>query len=304
MSATPTRFAIRDGRRHTGVGNPLTLAALTALLVALLGATSCSVDERELRVATVAAASSQDAGGAGTGSAPVAGGRNPADARQDAAAEAASGAAGQSRGGQAGANSSAGGALGLGGDDSAGSAGAPPVLPCGDLDHNAVDDCQETLVHNSRFDTDLSDWLPEDQLAATWDARNARGGVGSGSLLLSNIAAVVSVPGAVMVGAEQCIPVTGGASYELAARVLIPSGQGAGEAGFNLWVFADAGCATAFLGAETLTTTASGQAWALVEGQVKMPVEAQSMTVRLVVAKPFIQQQLNALFDDVLIRKN
>jgi hypothetical protein len=124
----------------------------------------------------------------------------------------------------------------------------------------------------------------------------------SGSILVTNQAPIAAVDSWVMAGTEQCIAVTEHIKYELAARVMIPDGQGLGEAGLNLYVFAGDRCAGVFLGGLTPGLTAERGSWVVVDGQVEMPLAARSVLVRLVISKPFAQATLSAFFDDVLVR--
>ncbi len=285
-------------------------------LVTLVGlAWSCQVDERTL-TGLADGVSSADAGsGAAMASS---GARSVADAAvPDSSDDAGGGSEVGGLGGMGGLGGIAGspfeaGSGGTGGDlvngasgsSSGGNAGSGGASSgCGDIDQDMVDDCTETLVQNSRFDSDGSYWLIEPLATQAWDPRNARAGTGSGSLLISNLAPVDPAPGSFMVGAHQCVPVTADASYELAVRVLIPSGQGAGEAGVNVQIFGADNCASSFLEADTVGTTADVDAWQVVQGELTVSSAARSMWVRLVVSKPFSQAALDALFDDVLVRE-
>ena len=184
----------------------------------------------------------------------------------------------------------------------AGGAGSSSLGPCGDIDQNGVDDCSETLVTNSRFQTDLGGWTAEVLDTLAWDTRNAEADSNSGALRVSNLAPVAGTPGAFMTGAHQCVAVSPGATYVGAVRALIPGGQNGGEAGINLQIFDADECGGTFLEAQTLGTTADVDAWRVVQGELRMPPAARSMWLRLVVSKPFAVQQLEALFDDVLLR--
>jgi hypothetical protein len=294
-------------------------------LAAIVLAWGCQVDERTLSRLTDAASragsdagSSADAGSSSNGrsdSASVAGadGADSPDGASGGTEASTSGGNSIGVGGWGGVAGSAleagnggtgggliNGASGSGGGN-AGGAGASPS--CGDIDQDMVDDCTETLVQNSRFDSDDSYWLVEPLATQAWDPRNARAGAGSGSLLISNLAPVDPAPGAFMVGGHQCVQVTADTSYELAARVFIPSGQGGGGAGINVQIFGTDNCAGSFLGADTVGTTADVDAWQVVQGELTLPSAARSIWVRLVVSKPFSQATLEALFDDVLVRE-
>jgi hypothetical protein len=301
------------------------LALVTLATVGLVG--GCQVDERTLSGLTggVSSAGADAGSGAGAGSGASAGSGADAgsvadaavpDSPDDAGAGNDAGSFGGSSIGAAGSggisgstfeagSGGTGGALGNAASGSsagaAGSGGAP--LGCGDIDQDMVDDCTETLVQNSRFDSDDSYWLVEPLATEIWDPRNARAGTGSGSLLISNLAPVDPAPGAFMVGGHQCVQVNANASYALAVRVLIPGGQGAGEAGVNVQIFGADNCAGSFLEAETVATTADVDAWQVVQGELTVSSAARSMWVRLVASKPFSQASLDALFDDVLVRE-
>jgi hypothetical protein len=301
----------------------LSLGRLSVVTLAAVGvALGCQVDERALSGLTdgVSSAGTDAGSGADAGSyvgsgsdAAVADSPDDGEGGTDAGSfdgssigvggsggiagstfEAGSGGTGRGLG-----NDASGSSAGSGG--SAGSAGASPG--CGDIDQDMVDDCTETLVQNSRFDSDGSYWLVEPLATQAWDPRNARAGTGSGSLLISNLAPVDPANGSFMVGGHQCVQVTADATYEFAVRVLIPSGQGAGEAGVNVQIFGADNCAGSFLEAETVGTTADVDAWQVVQGELTVSSAARSMWVRLVVSKPFSQTALEALFDDVLVRE-
>ena len=285
-----------------------TQRVFAAIFVSSLAALSCSVDERDLsRDAPATSRGGVSDGGDGGAGSPSIGGDSGA----------ANGSAGQTSGGQSNGGQSNGGQSNGGQSNSGGSGGTssgsvnrPPTGSggaaggpgCGDIDNDGVDDCTETLVQNSRFDLDISAWIAESEVTATWDARDARMSAASGSMLVSNVAPTATAFGAVMLGVDQCLPVTAGTTYELAARVLIASGQGSGEGGIALFVFDGAGCQGTFLESFTPDTTQIVDAWTKVEGQTNMPIGARSMMLRLVASRPFAQAKLDIAFDDVLVR--
>jgi hypothetical protein len=282
--------------------------AVTTLLL-FFAVSSCGVDERDLTEGMPAASRGGVSEGGGGGSS-VAGG----DAGESNSVAGQVGG-GQANGGQAGdgqANSGHAGNGADGGVDSSGSGSVNGTMPgsgnsaggpgCSDLDNDGVDDCAETLARNSRFALDTSAWTAESGATATWDSRDARMIAASGSMLVSNVAPTATAFGAVMLGADQCLPVTAGTTYEMAARVLIASGQGSGEGGIALFVFDDAGCEGTFLRSFTPATTEIVDAWTTVEGQTNMPIGARSVMLRLVVSRPFAQAKLDIAFDDVLVR--
>jgi len=118
---------------------------------------------------------------------------------------------------------------------SAGQAGSVFNGPCGDLNHDLIDDCSETLVQNSRFDTSASNWDAEPGLTVTWNVGDASGKASSGSLRLNHTGGAGT-----MIGARQCIPATEDTNYDVAARVMLSAGQGQG--GVNVYLFDDDAC--------------------------------------------------------------
>jgi len=194
----------------------------------------------------------------------------------------------------------AGGASGAGG--SSGNGGAPFDSPCGDIDHDLVDDCTETLPLNSRFDTDVTHWTAGSSLTQIWDARDARSKSGSGSILITNQIPIVNADAWVLSGTDQCVPVTENMKYQIAARVMIPDGQGLGGAGLSLYAYTGEACSGIFLKGLATELTVQRGSWVVVDAQLPMPLAARSVLVRLAVSKPFTQDKLSALFDDVLVR--
>jgi hypothetical protein len=285
----------------------------TALLV--LSAASCTPDERSLLL-DLRSPGRGDAGSSPStaGSEELAG--SPGSAGEDAgegqagesgtagAPVVASGGTSQSTGGVAGGSSNggtnSGGTSSSAGTGSGGTshAGAPFSGPCGDIDGNRVDDCSETLVKNSQFDKNVEHWA-----LGEWNAKNARATSPSGSLLVLNDSPVVPDVGFKLTAAEQCIQVTGDFKYTVAARVLIPAGQGGGFGGFNLLIFANDGCKGTFVTGLSPASTEATDEWTVVSAEFKMPTAARSMSIRLAATRPFAQAKLQVLFDDILVKQ-
>ena len=305
----------------------LRLGSCSALLVTAFAA--CSVDDRPLNyeyhsldaAGSQSSAGKNDAGDNGDagqpdvaqGGASSSGGGGAVNGGAPGAAGSSLADAGDTNGGPSnGGNPSAGGAGASGasaaGGASAGSsghAGATFESPCGDLNQNSVDDCAETLVQNSRFDSAASDWNPEPSLTQAWDAKNATGKPGSGSLMLSNTI-VENATGLVMVGSRQCIPVLPTTSYDFAARVMLNAGETAGQAGLNVYLYDDAACKGNIVPSGTGDTSFLGGtagAWSVVHGTLWVPGGVHSMHVRLVTNKPFAKPSFTAFIDDVLVAK-
>ncbi len=159
------------------------------------------------------------------------------------------------------------------------------------------------MIANSRFDLDAAHWQAGLSLTQAWDARDALGKANSGSLLVSNGLPTANGATLAMTGSEQCVEIVAESKYRVAARVFLPSGQGGGEAGLNLWFFANSGCSGTFLSAASPGTTALTNQWSVVGDQVYVPAGSRSVLLRLVAAKPVSQAKLDALFDDVLLQR-
>jgi hypothetical protein len=301
-------------------------------LIVLAAASACGVDERPLtyeyhpldvagasgsagRSNSSGSANGGDSGAADGGKAAESGGGGacancggnsegaPAEAGGDAGSANPSGGAGAANAGSAGTASGGSPVAGSANAGSAGLAGGPVTFPCGDLNQDLVDDCQQTLVLNSRFDSAVSDWDLEPSTTRVWDASNASGKAGSGSLQVSNVLPIEQAVGVVVAGSRQCVPVTPTTNYDFAANVTIAPGQAGGRAGLNVWLFDDAACAGNLVtGSMPLSGGEPGK-WTALKGQLWIPGGVHSMYVRLVAIKPFTQASLSVFIDDVLVAK-
>jgi hypothetical protein len=305
-------------------------------LLALFAFSACGVDDRalvfeysKLSGAGSAASAGGEAAGdsnatpnggsgglAGGGDASVSGGGALASGGTQAEAGAASeqGGTNNSSGG-AGATSTGsvggaavGGSTGpVGGSASAGSAGtagAVSSFPCGDLNRDLIDDCSQTLVQNSRFDAKVSGWDSEPSTSQLWDSSNASGMPGSGSVKVSNTAAMVPAVGTISAGSRQCIAVTPSTIYDFAARVMLLVGEANGQAGVNAWLFDDDACRGNLVTGNTPIAGGVVGSWTVLTGKLWVPGGVHSMYVRLVAVKPFAQPALSVLIDDVLVAKH
>ncbi len=252
--------------------------------------------------------SSGDAGSASSGGGPSNGGSSAA---AGAAAEPSGGKKSTGGGGSANtagvAGSAAGNATGgsaTGGSvGNTGSAGAAVSFPCGDLNQDSVDDCAQTLVQNSRFDSAINGWEAEPSMSQAWDASNATGKPGSGSVKVSNTADTVSVVGTLAAGSHQCVSVTPTTNYDFAARVMLAAGETSGQAGVNAWLFDDEACQGNLVTGNMPIIGGVAGSWTVLTGRVWIPGGVHSMWVRLVAIKPFAQPSLSVLIDDVLVAK-
>ena len=186
---------------------------------------------------------------------------------------------------------------------SGGTGGEPFVGPCGDLNGNLIDDCQETLVQNSRFDSDARGWLVDPKVQQVWSTTNATGAAGSGSVSLINTNVVPGLSGTTTGGSRQCLAGFGKEVFEFAARVFLKEGQGQGRAAISVATYGHDNCQGTFLETFTVGPAVTLGSWQVIQGDVKMPAAARSFWVRLVVSKPLAEPSFEALMDDVLVAK-
>ncbi|HVW23788.1 MAG TPA: hypothetical protein VHC69_00360 [Polyangiaceae bacterium] len=169
---------------------------------------------------------------------------------------------------------------------------------CPDDNGDGKPDCQESLVVNWTLDDDTSNFAAEDGAVLSWRAVDANGKAGSGSLTVTDTAQNDSGAWA-FTAATQCVPITGGLSYELDVLAFIPTAQQIGGANIGGWFFGDAACnGTAALKYDAPPTDKVG-AWTPVSGTVVAPRSARSLLVRLVALKPYGDPPFTAWFDDV-----
>src|SRR6478609_2206477 len=269
---------------------------------ALAALASCSVDQRPLTfeyraldvAGSISSAGTSAAGngvsGAGSsvsgrpdaadaGACSNCGGNGDAGAPNEVSPNEASGEGGKGSGGSAGieaaGNAGAPSGAGAGGAaaeaGSAGHAGSAPQFPCADLNQDAVDDCQQTLVRNSRFDASASDWELEPSTTQTWDASDSSGKQGSGSLQVGNVLPAIQANGSVLAGTRQCVPVTPMTNYDFAARVLIGPGQAIGQGGVNVWLFDDDSCSGNIVTGATPIAGGVAGSWTALKGKLWIP---------------------------------
>jgi len=284
--------AVRAGRAF---------ASLTSLFLA-----GCPLDERTLEplppIQWIDSGSSGQAGD-GEGGAPniFQGGSSGTRGGGGGTAgkEESGGSSGASGGGSAGTAGIAGTSGGLPGD-----AGAPgSVAPgCEDLDSDSVPDCDETLVKNSSFDANVAHWNADDSVMQDWARDDADAHDSSGSLTLTNTTSE-DVNGYTMSGTAQCVPVDETSSYHFVAELYVPEGQGEGNGGVNLWFFNLPNCEGSIVSATTKLEGVTGK-WQLVYANPVTPMDAHSVAVRLVAAKPYRNPKFAVSFDNVLFVKN
>ena len=182
--------------------------------------------------------------------------------------------------------------------------GGGPARSCPDLDANGVLDCEESLLSNPDFAAGVVGWKPEPNMMATFDARDAFGFSGSGSIAVTNSAQSTGSD-LIMGGAVQCVSTPGMINLTFYGQAFLASqGTGPGTtmgAAFDFYPAGD--CYGSSTGATTIMfSDSSVSGWRMLQGTVSQFVGTRSLAVRLVVTKPPAQPATQALFDNILIR--
>ena len=194
----------------------------------------------------------------------------------------------------------------------AGSGGAPPApLPlvdgCVDLDENGVGDCQETLLSNGDFKSDVKGWSADADTDLSWDDQNAAADPESGSALLSvKTSAAPGGSGSVLRVAKQCVPMTAKQLVTVYANAFVESGQAdAGHAEIDVYFFDAAACAgtyvTSFPTPQPLDATTDQ--WLTLKAGSVSGANTQSALVTLALSQPLSAASFSARFDNVLLKK-
>lgn len=252
-------------------------AAVLALIVGVVSS-GCAVDDRTLV---------ESQGGGGGQAASGRGGT-------------ASPRSGAGAGGVAGAPTA--GSLAEAGQGGDGGGGAIEPPGCPDLDGSGVGDCDETLATNASFDHGYGSWVPEPDILLSWRPEDASAAPQPGLVSLTS-ARVLQSDSFATAGASQCIPVTEIGAYTISVHLFIPRGQGGGSGGIGALYFATENCRDAALNAYMSPTLPTVGEWVVAGGEAQVPLGTRSILVRLLTVKPFRQQSLEVLFDDVLVRK-
>lgn len=315
-------FPMRKRPQSTTKSDPRPAHICSAALIALGAVAGCSLDDRTLHpIPSTSAVGSGGSGGSASGAgggasdtseSDGAGGTNPRTATSSGGSEAAASSVGSTTSSTTSSVSGTGPGIGIGigisnsnsatsASATTGEGGAGNDAACPDLDENGVADCDETLVSNATFDSNLNDWHEEPNALGHWSDDDALDHAASGSANITNRGYLEHSEGQITRGLWQCIPASGGAKYRLLAQVRILDEQGQG--GVNVEFYDGAQCTGNAVSASTplLGTTSD---WQLTQTQAEAPANARTMLVRLVVNKPFNGPESTVDFDNVLIRED
>ncbi|HEX2673400.1 MAG TPA: matrixin family metalloprotease, partial [Polyangiaceae bacterium] len=190
------------------------------------------------------------------------------------------------------------------GQDVDASTGPAMIDGCIDLDEDGIADCDETLVQNATFDTDVDAWHADGAAELTWDERNAADDLPSGSALLEATgSAAPGAQGSATQSASQCSKVTGKRLVTVYANAFVDSDR-AGQARVDVQFFDTDSCtggySSNFVTPQPLDAE-NGQWLALKAGSVS-GVNTRSVLVRLVVSRPLDEASVRARFDNVLLK--
>ncbi|MEO6323819.1 MAG: PKD domain-containing protein [Thermoanaerobaculia bacterium] len=132
----------------------------------------------------------------------------------------------------------------------------------------------QDLVTNSGFATSLSGWQTSDGIVA-WSASDASGSSTSGSATGGSNAASAACPSALF---QQIYGIQPNRSYNIAAKMRIPAGQGSGDGQVNFYWFDAQG---AYLGTYDALITSTTGPWQSLSKQVSSPSGAAQVQVQL-----------------------
>jgi hypothetical protein len=192
--------------------------------------------------------------------------------------------------------------------------GNQPVLPRCNYFGTEVEPGCETLVKNAGFTSNVASWVAEPVgMTEGWQDSDANDNHGSGSLVVMNLNYKIdeeAIGGSNGGAARQCIPVSPSTTYDLAADIFIPAGQGMGFEGdytsvatLSVFYYEGADCAGRSLTNFNSPGVSKTDEWVHVEGSTVAPKESRSMAVRLATLKPFRQIMFAAYFDNVFVQE-
>jgi hypothetical protein len=264
-----------------------------------LALTACPVDERELEPLSIGVSGASSQGGSGFG--------GEGEGGEDGATGGSSGQGGSStRGGTGGTaeQGGSGGSSAQGGSSSGGSSagGGGPRTRCPDLDVNGVLDCDETLVENPTFDSDVLPWIGETSIAVDWRDTDAHGVTESGSISVEN-RTDVDQSGSSLLAARQCVPVLGNTVYNFAVEVSVPADSMNAQGGMILFFYDGPVCTGDLADTPLVSNFVNSSEWTVAQKTYLTPVSAKSVMVRLVSQKMFRDPPTRVFYDNVLVRK-
>jgi hypothetical protein len=179
-----------------------------------------------------------------------------------------------------------------------GTAQAPRTCP--DLDENGVEDCTETLVENADFSFGIALWKPEPDVIIRSSQEDGSENSPAGSLSVSSVRTFDS-EALVEVGASQCIALPGEGEYAFFAQLFLAEEQESGSARLAALFFESEDCTGEASGSFDTDTVADSGEWIVTGGVAQAPELSASVSIRLMTVKPFQQETLEVLFDDVLL---
>lgn len=176
---------------------------------------------------------------------------------------------------------------------------------CPDLDRNGIMDCRESLVANPDFGVGATGWTAEFGVTQSAPGNGVTPTAASGALAIVNTTEA-NTPGSSMAGSAQCLAARADVAYGLDVEVFIPAAEDTMTlAGAALQTFPTPDCSGAAntVVSPALIDAAGGVAtWQVVHAMVPAPAGTMSLSVRLVVVKPFEKPPAQALFDNVLLK--
>ena len=169
---------------------------------------------------------------------------------------------------------------------------------CADLDTDSIADCEQTLLANSSFTSDVSDWTADTSAEWAWNDKNALKDAPSGSARLASTSARAS--------ANQCVVLSGQWIVIAYANAFIPAASdaaGASQAQLEVSYFDADDCSGDRAGFFETPPSTLVYSWLIVQaGGVSLP-STRSLSMALVGLKSAAGTGVDVSFDNVMLKK-
>lgn len=186
----------------------------------------------------------------------------------------------------------------VGGTSTGGRDASGLVDGCADLDTDSIADCEQTLLANPSFKSDVSDWTADANADWAWDDKNALKDRPSGSARLGAKGARAS--------ASQCVALSGEWIVIAYANAFVPAASdaaGAGQAQLEVSYFDAEDCSGDRAGFFETPPSALVDSWVIVQAGGVSLASTRSISVALVGLRSTTGAGVDVSFDNVMLKK-